>query len=356
MAGFRNPLRLAILTEGQTHPTPAKMAAGVLRFRAQDVVALLDSQKAGLDTATLMGVGQGIPILADLSQAHAMGANTLLLGITPAGGQLPEAWRQTIHQAIHLGMDVISGMHTFLNEDREFSQAAALAGVTLFDLRRPPQDLTVSQCRSQLTRTFRIHTVGTDCNCGKKVTAIHIHRELQNRRLHAEFIATGQTGILISGKGIALDRVIADFCSGAAERLILENLQYDYLVLEGQGSLTHPLYAGVTLSMLYGFAPQALILCHQVGRTIMRGTPATPVPSLQTMIGLYEAITHPVYPARVVGIALNLMSVPDAGEAKDYVQQVQAETGLPATDVVRYGAGSLVDAITRYKQERESLH
>ena len=116
------------------------------------------------------------------------------------------------------------------------------------------------------------------------------------------------------------------------------------------------LFRSVTLSMLYGFAPQALILCHQVGRTIMRGTPATPVPSLQTMIGLYEAITHPVYPARVVGIALNLMSLTDAGEAKDYVQQVQAETGLPATDVVRYGAGSLVDAITRYKQERESLH
>jgi uncharacterized NAD-dependent epimerase/dehydratase family protein len=353
VAGFRDPLRLVILTEGQTHPTPAKMAAGVLRFRPQDVVALLDSQKAGMDTEALMSVGQGIPIISDLAQAHNMGANTLLIGITPAGGQLPSAWRQSILQAITLGMDVISGMHTFLNDDLEFSSAAAKADIHLFDLRQTPDDLTVSQCRSALTSTFRIHTVGTDCNCGKKVTAIHIHRELQKRNLLSEFIATGQTGILISGKGIALDRVIGDFISGAAERLILENQNYDYLVIEGQGSLTHPLYAGVTLSMLYGFAPQALILCHQVGRSTMRGTPGTPVPTLQTMIDLYERITQPVYPARVLGIALNMMDIADDHTAREHVEHIQKEIGLPVTDVVRFGAANLLDAILQYQKERK---
>jgi uncharacterized NAD-dependent epimerase/dehydratase family protein len=353
VAGFRDPLRLVILTEGQTHPTPAKMAAGVLRFRPQDVVALLDSQKAGMDAAALMGVGQGIPIISDLALAHNIGANTLLLGITPAGGQLPTAWRQTILQAITLGMDVISGMHTFLNDDLEFKNAAASAEANLFDLRRTPDDLTVSQCRSALTSTFRIHTVGTDCNCGKKVTAIYIHRELQRRGLSSEFIATGQTGVLISGKGMALDRVIGDFISGAAERLVLENQIYDYLVIEGQGSLTHPLYAGVTLSMLYGFAPQALILCHQVDRSVMRGTPNTPVPSVQTMIDLYERITQPVYPARVLGIALNMMNITDDHAAREHVERTHKETGLPVTDVVRLGAANLVDAILQYQKERE---
>jgi uncharacterized NAD-dependent epimerase/dehydratase family protein len=348
-------LRLVILTEGQTHPTPAKMAAGVLRFRPQDVVALLDSQQAGQDAAALMGVGRGIPILAELTQAHRMGANTLLIGITPAGGQLPPAWRHTILQAINLGMDVISGLHTFLNDDPEFKSAADKAKVNLFDLRRTPDDLTVSHCRSMHTSTFRIHTVGTDCNCGKKVTAIYVHRELQRRHLSSEFIATGQTGVLISGKGLALDRVIGDFISGAAERLILENQDYDYLVIEGQGSLTHPLYAGVTLSMLFGFAPQALILCHQLGRSVMRGTPNTPVPSPKTMIDLYERITQPVYPGRVVGIALNMMDIADEGSARKEVEALQDELNLPVTDVVRFGAERLVDAVLKYQKERESL-
>jgi uncharacterized NAD-dependent epimerase/dehydratase family protein len=252
-------------------------------------------------------------------------------------------------------MDVISGMHTFLNDDLEFKNAAARAGANLFDLRRTPDDLTVSHCRSALTPTFRIHTVGTDCNCGKKVTAIHIHRELQRRQLSSEFIATGQTGVLISGKGMALDRVIGDFISGAAERLILENQNYDYLVIEGQGSLTHPLYAGVTLSMLYGFAPQALILCHQVGRSVMRGTPKTPVPSPQTMIDLYERITRPVYPARVLGVALNMMDISDDRSAREQVEAMQEELHLPVTDVVRFGADNLVDAVLKFQKERESL-
>jgi len=349
--GSDQPRRCVILTEGQTHPTPAKTAAGFLRYCPEQAVALLDSQQAGRDSGELLGVGHGIPIVADVASAGRLGANTLLIGITPAGGQLPLAWRALILQAIHLNMDVISGLHTILSEDAEFQQAALDHGVRITDLRLPPKDLSVNRCRSAGSKTFRIHTVGIDCNCGKKVTALEVNRSLKNRGLRSEFIATGQTGILISGKGIAMDRVIADFISGAAEKLVLDNEAFDFLVIEGQGSLAHPLYSGVTLGMLHGFAPQALILCHQVGRTIMRGTADTPMPSLKTMIDLYERISAPVFPARVVGVALNLMTLTDEKQARDEVKRVEDQLQLPATDVIRFGADKLTDAALYFHQK-----
>ena len=351
MAASEKKRRCVILTEGQTHPTPAKTAAGFLRYCSQDAVALLDSTQAGRDSGELLGVGYGVPILADLQTAKEKGANTLLIGITPAGGRLPESWRTLILQAIELGMNVISGLHEFLSKDKEFCQAAARHRVKITDLRQPPPDLTVNGCRAAKTAAFRIHTVGTDCNCGKKITAIEIHRALAGAGCRSEFLATGQTGILISGKGIAMDRVIADFVSGAAERLVLENQDNDYLLIEGQGSLTHPLYAGVTLGMLYGFSPQALILCHQYGRAFMRGAPETPMPALSTMIDLYERICRPVFATKVIGVALNLMTVADDHTALDEVKRVEDELQLPATDVVRFGPGKLVDALLAYQKK-----
>ncbi len=341
--------RFLILTQGQTHPTPAKMAAGILRYRPNEVVALLDSQQAGRDTGELMGVGHGIPIVANLEEALPLRPNTLLIGITPAGGQLPPEWRSIILQAIDHGLNVVSGMHTFLAEDEEFAVHAKAVGVQLIDLRRPPADLSVNKCRAQTAACFRIHTVGTDCNCGKKVAAIEIDRALREMGKNSTFIATGQTGILISGKGIALDRVISDFVAGAAERLVLENAEYDYLVIEGQGSLTHPLYSGVTLSMLHGFAPQALILCHQVDRTIMRGTPQTPVPPIEKMIDLYERMAEPVFPTKVVGIAVNTTSLSDSAGRQE-IDRIELATGLPTTDVIRFGTEKLVSAILNFEQ------
>ncbi len=349
MAASDRKRRCVILTEGQTHPTPAKTAAGFLRYCPQDAVALLDSTQAGRDSGELLGVGHGVPVIADLQTAKEKGANTLLIGITPAGGRLPESWRAIILQAIELQMDVISGLHEFLTEDQEFCKAALEHKVTLTDLRRPPDDLTVNRCRAAKTATFRVHTVGTDCNCGKKITAIEIHNALTAAGRQSEFLATGQTGILISGKGLAMDRVIADFVSGAAERLVLENQHNDFLLIEGQGSLTHPLYAGVTLSMLYGFSPQALILCHQYGREFMRGAPETPMPSLETMIGLYESICRPVFETKVVGVAINLMACTDDHHAMDEVKRVEDHLQLPATDVLRFGPAKLVDALLSHR-------
>ena len=342
--------RFLILTQGQTHPTPAKMAAGILRYRPNEVVALLDSQQAGRDAGELMGVGRGIPIVAGLEEALQLKPDTLLIGITPAGGQLPAEWRAIILQAIDFGLSIVSGMHTFLNEDEEFVARAKAAGVQLVDLRRPPADLSVNKCRAQETACFRIHTVGTDCNCGKKVAAIEIDRALRRMGKNSTFIATGQTGILISGKGIALDRVISDFVAGAAERLVLENADYDYLIIEGQGALAHPLYSGVTLSMLHGFAPQALILCHQADRKIMRGTPKTPVPPIENMIDLYEGMAEPVFPTKIIAIAVYTASLPYEA-ARLEIERIESATGLPATYVIRFGTEKLISAILDFEQE-----
>lgn len=342
--------RIVILTEGNTDPTPAKMASGVLRYRTDEVVALIDSTQAGRDVSELMGVGKGIPILASLTEALALKPDQLLIGITPAGGQLPFAWRATILQAIASGLDVASGMHTFLTEDAEIVAAAAQAGVKITDLRRVPADLTVNQCRAKALKCFRIHTVGTDCNVGKKVVCLEMNRAMQAMGKDSKFVATGQTGIFISGQGMALDRVIGDFISGAAEQLVLENAQHDYLLIEGQGALVHPLYSGVTLSMLHGFMPQALILVHEYGRKIMRGSKDTPVQPPEKLIPIYEAVTEPVFPAKVVAIALNLRRL-NHEAARNEVERVEQTVGLPATDVYQFGPEKLVQAVLAYEQE-----
>ncbi len=353
MSGFallQQKRRFVILTEGNTHPTPGKTAAGVVRYRPDEVVALIDSTQAGGDTEKLLGVGKGIPIVASLEEAMSLRPDTLLIGISPAGGQLPPSWRAIILQAIDCGLHVVAGLHVFLNDDPELVARARERGVSLVDVRSVPPDLTVNQCRAVEQPCFRVHTVGTDCNIGKKIVALEVARALCERGLDAVFVATGQTGIMISGRGIALDRVIADFVAGAAERLVLENAGHQYLLIEGQGALTHPLYSGVTLSMLHGFAPQALILCHEYGRSIMRGSKSTPVPSIPKAIALYEAVAAPVFPSKVVGVALNLR-VLSLDEARDEVARVEQETGLPTTDVLKFGAEKLVKAILAYEQQ-----
>ncbi len=347
--------RYLVLTQGQTHPTPAKLAATLLRYKPEWVVALLDTENAGRTADELMNVGKGVPIVGGITEALPLKPTALVIGITPPGGRLPDGWRSVILEAIRAGMDVIGGLHSFLNKDSEFMQAAQKHNVRLTDLRKPPDDLSVNQCRAGLTNTLRIHTVGSDCNCGKKVTAIELDWALRETGKKSAFIATGQSGILISGRGIALDRVISDFVAGAAERLALENKEYDYLCIEGQGSITHPLYAGVTLSMLNGFMPQCLILCHQPDRTIMRGTPGIPVPDINKLIDLYERITEPVYKTKVIGIALNLMSYSDK-EAAELAAKTEAETGLPATDAIRFGTEKLIKAVFAFESKMKQDH
>ncbi len=344
--------RYIILTEGQTHPTPAKLAASVLRYRPEQVVALLDSTKAGGDAGEFMGCGQGVPIVAALDDGIRLGADALLLGITPAGGLVPQEWESLIESAIDRGLAVISGMHSLLCDRQDWVARAKASGAELIDLRLPPADIGVNGCRAVQHAGLRVHTVGSDCNCGKKVTALEIERELRRQGYSTEFLATGQSGIAISGRGIAMDHVIADYVAGAAERLVLENRDRDILLIEGQGAITHPLYSGVTLSMLHGFAPHVLILCHQVNRRIMRGTVDTPVADLRDLISLYEQISAPVFPARVVGIALNTMGLSEE-QARQALAEIRDRCDLAVTDVLRWGPAPLVDALRPWIESKK---
>ncbi|OHB70192.1 MAG: hypothetical protein A2V70_08870, partial [Planctomycetes bacterium RBG_13_63_9] len=250
---------MIVLTDGHNDLHTAKTAICVIRYRPEEVVAVLDRESAGKTCGQVMGVGGEIPVVASLADAPE--ANTLLVGIAPPGGKIPAHWRRIVLEAIARKLTVISGLHDFLNDDPEFSQAAAEYGVRLIDL-RDNDEHDVSSGHGLREGCLRIHTVANDCSCGKMLVAVEVSEGLRRAGVDAAFVATGQTGIMVAGSGIAIDRVISDFVSGAAEKLVLANQHHEVIVVEGQGSLFHPRYSGVTLGMLHGLMPDGLIYCY----------------------------------------------------------------------------------------------
>ena len=341
------PRRMVILTEGLLGTFSSKTAASLIRYKPDETVAVLDSADAGKNLEDLLEVGQGIPIGATLREAMAYCPTSLVIGIATPGGVLPDDWRAVIHEAIELGLEVVNGLHTFLNGDEDFARHADEKGVRLWDVRHPPDDLDVGRHLVHDLPNLRVLTVGADSSIGKKITAIEIDQAARDAGWDAEFVATGQTGIMIAGSGIAVDTVVSDYISGAVERLILERKDRELLVIEGQGTILHPSYSGVSLGLLHGAAPQALVLCHQPGRDVMRNLPVA-VPSYEEMIHAHETITRPLFSSRVVAISLNCfgMSMDDARAAVDQVEQ---ETGLPATDCVKFGCGPILEALKTMK-------
>jgi uncharacterized NAD-dependent epimerase/dehydratase family protein len=240
---------MIIVTEGFHDAHTAKTAICTLRYRSEEVVAVLDREIAGKTCQEVFHVGGEIPLVASLKDAPQ--ANTLLIGIAPPGGKIPPPWRPILLEAIARGMTLLSGLHDFLKHDAEFVRAAALSGATLVDL-RDNDEHDVNKRHGLRADCLRIHTVGTDCSIGKMVAAVEVADGLRRAGVDAQFVATGQTGIVVAGGGCAVDRVIADFVAGAAEKLVLANQHHEVIVVEGQGSLFHPRYSGVTLSLLHG--------------------------------------------------------------------------------------------------------
>jgi uncharacterized NAD-dependent epimerase/dehydratase family protein len=294
-------------------------------------------------------VGGSIPVVAGLADAPA--ANTLLLGIAPPGGKIPAHWRQIVLEALGRGMTVVSGLHEFLADDAEFAQAAALHGAALVDLRRS-DERDVAQCRGFRPGCLRIQTVANDCSSGKMVAAVEVARGLQAQGVDAAFVATGQTGMLVAGSGCAIDRVISDFVAGAVEKLVLANQHHEVIVVEGQGSLFHPRYSGVTLSLLHAAMPHALIAGYEMGRKAVFGMPDVPLPSLRKVIEFYESAANLMHPCRVIGIAVNGIKF-SAAEVDAECKRVEDEFQLPACDVIRQGPGKLLEAV-RAEKERLS--
>lgn len=349
--------RLALLAEGRFTPLDAKTAVGVLRYRPDEVVAVIDSTRAGRTCAECVGVGGERPVVATLDDAAALGADSLLLGIAPQGGGLPAEWRATVTAALVRGWDVLAGLHQFLADDRELAALAAAHGATLIDARRAPARRPIAAARAADAPALVVLTVGSDCNVGKMTTALEARDALRARGVRAAFVATGQTGIFIADHGIAIDAAPSDFVAGLVEEMVLEAARdHDVVLVEGQGALRHPAFSGVTLGLLHGAAPHALVLCQEAGRTQLR-TPdresGRPVGSLAQLIGDYEGAAAWVAPATVVAVSLNTLALGD-GAARAAVEAAARETGLPATDPVRFGAAPLADALCEALERRRS--
>jgi uncharacterized NAD-dependent epimerase/dehydratase family protein len=319
----------------------------VVRYKPKEVVALLDTTQPGKTAGELLGVGGSIPIVDKL--ADAPGANTLLIGIAPSGGKLPPAWRKILLEAIDRGMNLVSGLHDFLSNDAEISAAAAKKGVEIYDVRKN-NEKDVSNRLNLREDCMRIHTVGQDCSVGKMLASVELTLALKKRGYDAKFIATGQTGIMIEGDGCPVDCVVSDFVNGAVEKLILANQHHDFLLIEGQGSLSHPRYSAVTLGLLHGCVPQAMILVYEAGRKNVHGMDYIPLPPLKKIVEVNEMMASLAMPSKVIGVAMNSRLL-SSEEAEAERERVRRELGVPVCDVIRHGSDDLVEAILAYRQK-----
>jgi uncharacterized NAD-dependent epimerase/dehydratase family protein len=332
--------RYLILAEGRSgDPHYGKTARGVIRYAPDPTVAVLDSTRAG-------ETQDGIPIVATVEEALPFEPTTAVVGVATQGGRFPPEWRDLLKASITNGLDVESGLHEFISEDPELAELAARHNVELRDLRKPPAELNVPTGENLEIPAQIALTVGSDCAIGKKTVALELDLEARRRGLASVFVPTGQTGIAIAGWGIAVDAVVSDFLAGAAERLVVEGHRRggELLFVEGQGSLSHPAYSGVTLGLIHGSAPHVFVLCHRAGATEIEGYPGHPLPSLLELVELHERIALPLRPARVACLALNTAGLDDDA-ARAAIAAATEETGLPADDPVRFGAGPTLDAV-----------
>ncbi len=353
----RRPTFLAI-AEGKFGVITAKTAVSAIRYFPGRVLGVLDSTARGSTVQEAIGLGGPIPIVRTFEEGLALRPEAILIGIAPRGGKLPVEWRGWLEAAIDRGLEIWSGLHTYLGDDPHLAARARARGARIFDLRKPPDDLPVSSGRARLVDALVVLTVGSDCNTGKMTAQLELVRALEARGLRTHFAATGQTGILITGSGIAVDAVVGDFIGGAAEQLVLEGAEgADVVLVEGQGSLIHPGYSGVALGLLHGACPAAMILCHQASRRFVseyhRDRPWLRIPSLAELVRLHEQAAAWVSPSRVIGIALNTYDLPEA-DARAALERANRETGLPATDPVRFDVAPLTEAVAQAASARRA--
>src|SRR5881409_1913834 len=331
--------RFLIIADGDFGPLTSKTANSCIRYFPERIVAVLDRKQAGKTVQEVLGFGGNIPVVRDFERglAQGKGATAVMIGIAPAGGRLPDEWKGWLRTAIERKLEVWSGLHTFVGDDPELGPLAKARGVRIVDARRPPPNLPIADGRAADVDALVVLAVGSDCNVGKMTAQLQLRDALVNRGHRTSFVATGQTGIFIEGWGIAVDAVVADFIAGAAGQLVLQGAKdNDIVLVEGQGSLIHPGYSGVTLGLLHGSCPDGLILCHQATREYIGDyhgrEPWVKIPSYREMIDIYERAMAPVRPTRTIGICLNTFDMSD-------------RDARPATDPVRYPPGPLVEAI-----------
>lgn len=316
--------------------TFAKTGLGVRAWAPDDCLGQWRLSDATVDL--------GLPDMRP-AEAFAAGARSLLIGVASIGGQMPAAWTPLLVEALEAGLDIVSGMHTKLANEPEIAKVAASLGRALHDVRQTDRPLSVATGKKRSGK--RLLTVGTDCALGKKYTALAITRAMRAQGIDADFRATGQTGVMISGDGLAIDSVVADFIAGAAELLSPAANADHWDVVEGQGAIFHPAYSGVTLGLLHGSQPDALVLCHDPSRTEINGFPGFPIRPLDETMAVYVTLARITNPAaEFVGIALNTSSFPEA-QAKELAADLEQQFGLPCFDPMRFGVDAAVARIVR---------
>lgn len=348
--------RYLILAPNVFATRSAKTAHGVIAYSSDLTVAVIDPSHAGKRVRDVLPyLDSDAPIVPDVAAGLAYKPTSLLIGIAPQGGGLPPEFRLAVIDAIRAGLEIVSGLHTILGDDPELAALARTHDSRIWDLRLPPAAPLFSGAAYDIEARILL-TAGSDCAVGKMTAALELTRAARDRSVDAAFIPTGQTGIAIAGWGTAIDRVIADFAPGAAEQLVLEGERRakDLLVVEGQGGINHPAYAPVTLALLYGSAPDALVLVHVPTRTVIDGYDI-PLLGYRELIRTYESLCAGVKPANVVGIALNTKDMDEAA-ARAAIADARAQTGLPCDDVVRFGPHALYDAIAPAIKKSAARH
>ncbi|WP_423841021.1 DUF1611 domain-containing protein [Vibrio mytili] len=313
----------------------AKVAQGIQAWRPEYCVGQLRLEGCNADVG-----------LDDLNVAQAVeaGAKTLVIGVANRGGVISEQWVSVLIEALESGMDIAAGLHNKLNDIPELVECANQHGRRLFDVRYPTQVYPVANGVKRSGK--RLLTVGTDCSVGKMYTSLAIEKEMKARGMDVDFRATGQTGILITGTGVSADCVVADFIAGAIETITPENDPQHWDVVEGQGSLFHASFAGVTTGLIHGAQADALVLCHEPTRTHMRGLPSYPLPDLKTCIDANIATAKLTNPSvQFVGVSINTSGLGE-NEAMEYMDKVESELGLPVVDPFRQGVARIVDKLT----------
>ncbi|WP_323779843.1 N-acetyltransferase DgcN [Thalassovita sp.] len=312
----------------------AKVAQGIKDWRPEFAVGQfrMDGCKADMGLTDMT-----------LEEAKAAGAKTLVIGVANRGGVISPAWKKVLVTALEEGFDLASGLHNLLRDEADLVAVAEATGRSLHDVRVPEVDYPIANGVKRTGK--RVLAVGTDCSVGKMYTALCLEKEMRDRGMKADFRATGQTGILITGDGVPLDAVVADFMAGSVEYITPDNDDDHWDIIEGQGSLFHVSYSGVTMALIHGGQPDALIVCHEPTRDHMRGLPGYKLPSLEAVRDMATELARVANPAaQVVGYAINTQHMSEA-DAKAYLAKVEVDLGLPATDPFRFGAGNLVDAL-----------
>ncbi|KZN25475.1 hypothetical protein A4G99_03020 [Haladaptatus sp. R4] len=336
-------MQVAILAH-EKFPGRAKTAVGILRYADYDVAAVLDRDHPGERVNDHVPDVQDAPIVAGMDDVPEVDA--LIIGIAPIGGGFDESWRSDVTTALSRGCDVISGLHYFLEDDEEFARLAAANDCELWDVRKPHDDLTVSQGIAKDVDAEIILTVGTDCSVGKMTATLELVQAARDRGVNAGFVPTGQTGIMIDGGGNPIDRVVSDFTAGAVEETILERAdEYDYLFVEGQGSIVHPAYSAVTCGILHGSMPDKLVLCHEAGKEAIHGYESVSLPPISEYVSLYEGLARPVHETEIVAGAINTSGIADDGDARAAVAEYGSELDAPAADLVRFDADAVLEEI-----------